>query len=39
MGIDVGASAAELPRHKPYADGSFASQPIAIAVYDMSMER
>jgi hypothetical protein len=39
MGIDEGASAPQLPRRKPRADGSFASEPIAIAMYDVSMER
>ena len=39
MGIDEGASAPQLPRRKPRADGSFACEPIAIAMYDMSMER
>jgi hypothetical protein len=39
MSIDEGASAPQLPRRKPRADGSFASGPIAIAMYDMSMER
>src|SRR5882757_1428959 len=39
MGIDEGASAPQLPRRKPRADGSFACEPIAIAMYDVSMER
>ena len=39
MGIDESASAPQLPRRKSRADGSFASEPIAIAVYDVSMER
>jgi hypothetical protein len=38
MGVDEGACAPQLPRRKPRADGRFASEPIAIAMYDVSME-
>ena len=39
MSIDEGASAPQLPRRKARADERFASEPIAIAMYDVSMER
>ena len=39
LGIDEGARAPQLPRRKPRADERFASEPIAIAMYDVSMER
>ena len=39
MSIDEGASAPQLPRRKPRADRSFASEPIAIAMDNVSMER